>query len=79
MKTACNIYLPPFLLIVACFLFGESCQERQENNRFPTPISHSDSSALQEIKMSRDTYFDKVYGMLLGSAIGDAMGAPTEM
>jgi len=29
--------------------------------------------------MNRDTLFDKVYGMLLGTAIGDAMGAPTEM
>ena len=27
----------------------------------------------------RDTLYDKVLGMLVGSAIGDAMGAPTEM
>ncbi|RMG24190.1 MAG: ADP-ribosylglycohydrolase family protein, partial [Bacteroidetes bacterium] len=32
-----------------------------------------------EVDMNRDTLFDKVYGMLLGTAIGDAMGAPTEM
>ena len=29
--------------------------------------------------MNADTLYDKVLGMLLGSAIGDAMGAPTEM
>jgi hypothetical protein len=29
--------------------------------------------------MDPDTLYDKVLGMLLGSAIGDAMGAPTEM
>ncbi|MEM8964956.1 MAG: ADP-ribosylglycohydrolase family protein, partial [Bacteroidota bacterium] len=28
---------------------------------------------------SRDALYDKVLGMLVGSAIGDAMGAPTEM
>ncbi|MEO0330110.1 MAG: ADP-ribosylglycohydrolase family protein [Bacteroidota bacterium] len=31
------------------------------------------------VKLSRDELYDKVLGMLVGSAIGDAMGAPTEM
>lgn len=29
--------------------------------------------------MGEQTYYDKVLGLLIGSAIGDAMGAPTEM
>ncbi|MEM6840909.1 MAG: ADP-ribosylglycohydrolase family protein [Bacteroidota bacterium] len=31
------------------------------------------------VKLSRAELYDKVLGMLVGSAIGDAMGAPTEM
>ncbi len=30
-------------------------------------------------KLDRDNYKDKILGLLIGSAIGDAMGAPTEM
>ena len=30
-------------------------------------------------KLSKERLYDKVLGMLVGSAIGDAMGAPTEM
>ena len=31
------------------------------------------------LRMTRDQLYDKVLGVLVGSAIGDAMGAPTEM
>ena len=31
------------------------------------------------LTLDRDTLYDKVLGLLVGSAIGDAMGAPTEM
>lgn len=37
------------------------------------------SQALPLISLDRDQLYDKVLGMLVGSAIGDAMGAPTEM
>lgn len=33
----------------------------------------------QQLQPDRHVLYDKVLGMLLGSAIGDAMGAPTEM
>jgi ADP-ribosylglycohydrolase len=35
--------------------------------------------AQQQTKLTRAELYDKVLGMLVGSAIGDAMGAPTEM
>ncbi len=36
-------------------------------------------SSLPFTKMSREILYDKILGSLVGSAIGDAMGAPTEM
>ena len=36
-------------------------------------------SSLPFTRMSRDSLYNKVLGALVGSAIGDAMGAPTEM
>ena len=46
--------------------------------------SKSDGSSTTEeiyhpLAIPKDTLHDKVLGMLVGSAIGDAMGAPTEM
>ena len=38
-----------------------------------------DSSSYQLSIPARDQLYDKVLGLLVGSAIGDAMGAPTEM
>lgn len=37
------------------------------------------NETVSSLPLSRDVLFDKVLGMLVGSAIGDAMGAPTEM
>ncbi len=36
-------------------------------------------SSLPIVRMSRDSLYNKVLGALVGSAVGDAMGAPTEM
>lgn len=56
-----------------------SCKKSTDDDRFPTPrISTTQGDKIPD-DISREIYFDKVYGMLLGSAIGDAMGAPTEM
>jgi hypothetical protein len=42
-------------------------------------IDDSNAKTSAESLMSKEDYYDKVLGMLVGSAIGDAMGAPTEM
>ena len=49
-----------------------------------SPETPADPAAVAEPppghpKIDREVLYDKVLGMLLGSAIGDAMGAPTEM
>jgi len=50
------------------------------NDRFPTP--EPPQVALDQNwpeGLDRSLYYDKVLGLLVGSAIGDAMGAPVEM
>ena len=63
-------YLLPLLIVVAC--------KQAPTVNFPSPtlptVQEKTSRAL-----TREEYYDKVLGMLVGSAIGDAMGAPTEM
>lgn len=44
-----------------------------------TPEVTNRTDILPIPSLSREILYDKVLGMLLGSAIGDAMGAPTEM
>ncbi|MPR33077.1 ADP-ribosylglycohydrolase family protein [Salmonirosea aquatica] len=41
----------------------------------------STSAALAQVstRLSKQEYYNKILGLLVGSAIGDAMGAPTEM
>jgi hypothetical protein len=62
------------VLFVTSLLF--SC-----NNK-PAPILPTPNPAKQKVstlKMTKEAYYDKVLGALVGSAIGDAMGASTEM
>ncbi|MDW3196485.1 MAG: ADP-ribosylglycohydrolase family protein [Cytophagales bacterium] len=67
----------PFSLI---FLFIIACQPTLEKQSFPAPEA---SSSIREGQvpegLTREIYQDKLLGMLIGSAIGDAMGAPVEM
>lgn len=42
----------------------------------PNDYDHSQS---MDTSLSREVLYDKILGLLVGSAIGDAMGAPTEM
>lgn len=61
-------------LFAFCAILGFSCKKEKneikvEGNDFPTIDSGLSSEELE----------DKILGMLVGSAIGDAMGAPTEM
>ena len=54
-----------------------SCKEKAAEIDIPSPIKSSYLS--EDLKLSEEVYFDKVLGALVGSAIGDAMGASTEM
>jgi hypothetical protein len=44
-----------------------------------TRTIHSDHYQAPILSLTEEELYDKVLGMLVGSAIGDAMGAPTEM
>ncbi|WP_425638308.1 ADP-ribosylglycohydrolase family protein [Algoriphagus yeomjeoni] len=62
-----------WLLVVLAFLLA-SCGDRRSS----TPVQFSDQ-VVPELGISEKQLQDKILGMLVGSAIGDAMGAPTEM
>ncbi len=63
------------LLLVSLF----ACQQPTVDKSFPSPSTPALKKEGTPISLSRQEYYDKVLGMLVGSAIGDAMGAPTEM
>ncbi|MEM1134205.1 MAG: ADP-ribosylglycohydrolase family protein [Bacteroidota bacterium] len=63
-------------ILILCF----SCQFEQPKQELMKV--QQDAKYLQDLpflKISRDELYDKILGNLVGSAIGDAMGAPTEM
>ncbi len=65
-----------FLILVSCG-FYTSCREQAAQLNIPEPVKiayGADSTML-----SAEAYHDRVLGALVGSAIGDAMGASTEM
>lgn len=69
----------PFLYVFVFCLFL-ACESKNPAE----PTSHTDKKEESDrdyrpISISKEQLFDKVFGMLVGSAIGDAMGAPTEM
>ncbi|MEM1121716.1 MAG: ADP-ribosylglycohydrolase family protein [Bacteroidota bacterium] len=66
-------------IIYSCFLLLSACEQ-------PIPIEdqaitnkHDPTSITKPAFPSKSVLYDKILGMLVGSAIGDAMGAPTEM
>lgn len=65
-----------FLLFLVSIL---GCQQPVADKSFPSPSVPDLPKGEATISLSREEYYDKVLGMLVGSAIGDAMGAPTEM
>lgn len=69
-----------FLCLLALALACGSDSEKK-NDRFPglEIAAPADTSWQWPAALTREIYADKVLGMLIGSAIGDAMGAPTEM
>uniref|UniRef100_UPI003592EC8F ADP-ribosylglycohydrolase family protein n=1 Tax=Aquiflexum sp. TaxID=1872584 RepID=UPI003592EC8F len=66
----------PIAIILIVFISG--CKEvSKTTEQLTTPDLTVDWVA--ESGLSREIFHDKVLGFLIGSAIGDAMGAPTEM
>jgi hypothetical protein len=58
-------------------LFIASCRENTTKVDLPSPKK---SIYVEDgLRLSEDEYYDRVLGALVGSAIGDAMGASTEM
>jgi hypothetical protein len=66
------IFFTFFLLIVTL-----SCKESRPGLDIPVPKKSVYGAA--NLNLSDEAYYDKVLGALVGSAIGDAMGASTEM
>ncbi len=60
-----------------------SCQPSAKKDVEAFPAPEAPALNLADVEwppnLTKEQYYDKVLGMLVGSAIGDAMGAPTEM
>jgi hypothetical protein len=65
-----------FFVILASSLVL-SCVEESPKVVIPTP--QKAAYGADSLQLSQEVYYDKVLGALVGSAIGDAMGASTEM
>ncbi len=59
--------------------FASSCGSGSENMQLPKVNKKPADEEIKRPQLSKEAYYDKVLGALVGSAIGDAMGAPTEM
>lgn len=65
------------LLILSLLLLA--CETKKPESSLHASLSTPKEVDMKLSKMDRDQLYDKMLGMLAGSAIGDAMGAPTEM
>ncbi len=65
-------------LLLASLTWFLSCQEATTSKTRADSTANSQTKA-KPLTISKARLKDKVLGMLVGSAIGDAMGAPTEM
>jgi len=67
------------LLFASVGLLGCTSEENNTMKKKPSQEPLVSQTKKSVLPLSRDELYDKVLGMLVGSAIGDAMGAPTEM
>jgi ADP-ribosylglycohydrolase len=78
-----NRVLPSSLVFGCLLALIPACKEEGNGggSSFPTPKQQIESKEITswDSSLTREIYHDKVLGMIIGSAIGDAMGAPTEM
>lgn len=63
-------------IVLCVLLFTTHCKEKKTEYRVD---EKSSSQNISKPEISKEVYSNKVLGLLIGSAIGDAMGAPTEM
>ena len=70
--------MKPIIFLVAIFLLVTACKDPQKSD-IHIPAPKKVNYSLSSTELSKDQYYDKVLGALVGSAIGDAMGASTEM
>jgi hypothetical protein len=66
-KNSSLFFLVPYVCLVLI-----SCRNEIEKSK-------EESYLAPELSLSEEELYDKILGMLVGSAIGDSMGAPTEM
>ncbi len=65
------------LLGLILFMLALSCKDSKPEVNIPSPVKTTFTT--DTLQLSKEEYYDKVLGALVGSAIGDAMGASTEM
>jgi len=68
-----------FYLLWILYLLTSCNKSPVKKESFPSPAPKMLSSDSLPKNLTREIYYDKILGMLVGSAIGDAMGAPVEM
>lgn len=64
-------------IIAVLLLLLVACKTENKSDSIPSPTT--EPYADTDLGLDQDAYYDKVLGALVGSAIGDAMGASTEM
>ncbi len=64
---------------IVLFLVLGSCKDKDQRSHVDIPAPKKATYISDTLQLSKEAYYDKVLGALVGSAIGDAMGASTEM